>query len=55
MDFENIVSRPDGSYVIDFNGNPYHVPNSGEFSELWARVNAYALDNPEEVTEDAHQ
>ena len=53
MTFENIVSRLDGSYIIDLNGYPYHVPNEGEFAELWGQVNAYALGHPEEVTPEA--
>ena len=53
MTFENILSRSDGSYVIDRDGWPCHVPNDGEFAELWREVNAYALDHPEEVTEEA--
>lgn len=50
--FENILSRSDGSYLIDRNGFPCHVPNDGEFAELWQEVHAYALAHPEEVTEE---
>ena len=49
MIFENVLSRPDGSYVIDRNGLPYHVPNEGEFESLWQQVNTFALENPELV------
>ena len=49
--FENIIYRvADSSYVIDKNGYPFHVPNEGEWAELWQEVNAYALANPNEVT-----
>ena len=51
--FTNITKRLDNSYVIDRNGNPYHVPNEGEFAELWADVDVYALEHPDEVTPEA--
>lgn len=50
--FENIVRRLDGSYVIDKNGYPFHVPNEGEWQSLWAEVDEYAALNPGEVTEE---
>jgi hypothetical protein len=40
----------DDSYIITKNGLPYHVPNEGEWTGLWAEVNAYALANPSQVT-----
>ena len=40
----------DGSYIIEKNGYPYHVPNEGEFAEEWAEINAYAEAHPDEVT-----
>lgn len=47
----NITKRTiDGSYVIEKNGYPYHVPNEGEFAEEWAEINAYAEAHPDEVT-----
>lgn len=42
-----IYIREDGSYVID-NGM-YHVPNEGNWSYLWERVDAYAKEHPEVV------
>lgn len=48
MDFGNIIVREDGSYVIK--GGMYHVPNEGEFAELWAQVDEYAKANPDNVT-----
>lgn len=51
MDFGAVTRRADGSYIIDRNGMPYHVPNEGdEWQELWAEVDAYAQANPEKVT-----
>jgi hypothetical protein len=50
--FKNIVARKDGSFVIEGEHGPYHVPNEGEFAELWENVNAYALAHPNEVTEE---
>lgn len=48
FDISVIYTRPDGSYVID-NGM-YHVPNEGEYTDLWAQVHAYAQEHPEVVT-----
>ena len=45
-----IIKRTiDGSFVIDKNGLPYHVPNEGEFADEWSEINAYAEAHPEEV------
>lgn len=53
MPFDNVSHRPwDDSYVIDRNGLPCHVPNEGEWADLWAEVHAYALEHPGEVTEE---
>ena len=47
----DIIKRiADGSYVIQENGYPYHIPNEGEFAERWAEINAYAEAHPDEVT-----
>ena len=50
MDFGNIIVREDGSYVI--NEGMYHVPNEGEFAEIWAQVDEYAKANPVKVTQE---
>jgi hypothetical protein len=51
QDFGAIIKRVcDNSYLITKNSLPYHVPNEGEWAELWAEVNAYALANPSQVT-----
>lgn len=45
-----ITRRADGSYVITQDGLPYHVPNNGEWEDLWAEVDAYAQEHAEQVT-----
>ena len=47
FDLSVIYKREDGSYIID--GGMYHVPNEGEFAELWAQVDAYAKEHLEAV------
>lgn len=50
FDLSIIKVRSDGSYVI--NNGFYHVPNEGEWADLWAQVDAYAKEHPEVVTEE---
>ena len=47
FDLSTIYTREDGSYVI--NHGLYHVPNEGEWTDLWAEVNAYAKEHPKVV------
>lgn len=48
-----ITRRADGSYVIAYAGFPeYHVPNNEEFAALWAQVNSWANEHPEQVTDE---
>ena len=47
-----VTRRADGSYVIVYNGLPYHVPDSGKWRDLWAEVDTYAQAHPEQVTEE---
>lgn len=49
--YKNIQKKADGSYVLEKNGMPYHVPNKGEFAEEYEFINKYAEAYPEEVTE----
>lgn len=51
MDWQNhtIYTRDDGSFIIQKDGLPYHVPNSDEFAELYQEVSAYAAEHPEQV------
>ena len=50
FDLSIIYTRPDGSYVI--NQGLYHVPNEGEWADLWTQVDAYAKEHPEAVQEE---
>jgi hypothetical protein len=52
-----ILTRQDGSYIIVYNNNLYHVPNSGGWIDRteavqWQDVNAYAIENPTQVSPD---
>jgi len=47
FDLSIIYARPDGSFVIG-NGT-CHVPNDGDWTELWEKVSAYAAEHPEAV------
>ena len=49
---DTIIHRPDDSYVVTYNGLPYHVPNEGEFAGLYAEVAAYAQEHPEQVEQE---
>lgn len=49
--YKKIQKKADGSYVLEKNGMPYHVPNTGEFAEEYEFINKYAEAYPEEVTE----
>ena len=46
-DLSIIYTRPDGSYVI--NQGLYHVPNAGEWADLWKQVDTYAKKHPKVV------
>ena len=45
-----VTRRADGSYVIVYNGLPYHVPDSGKWRDLWVEVDAYAQAHPEQAS-----
>lgn len=47
FDISVIYTRSDGSYVI--NQGSYHVPNEGEWCELWQQIEDYVRDHPEVV------
>lgn len=49
--YKNIQKRADGSYVVEKNGMPYHVPNEGEFAEEYEFIDKYAAAYPEEVAD----
>ncbi|WP_302795293.1 hypothetical protein [Cloacibacillus evryensis] len=50
--YGGITRRSDGSYVIDRGGMPYHVPNTEDFAEEFAVIDAYAQEHPGEVSEE---
>lgn len=47
FDLSIIYTRTDGSFVI--NQGLYHVPNEGDYTDLWLQVDAYAKEHPEFV------
>ena len=48
-----IIHRADGSYVIPYNGYPaFHVPHTARYAKLWAEIDAYAQEHPEQVTDE---
>lgn len=49
--YKNIQRRSDGSYVVEKQGMPYHIPNEGEFIEEYEFINKYAAAYPDEVAE----
>lgn len=49
--YKNIQRRSDGSYVVEKQGVPYHIPNEGEFLEEYEFINKYAAAYPDEVAE----
>ena len=51
VDLTAITRRTeDGSYVVKKNALPYHVPNTEEFADFFAQLDAYARAHPEAVT-----
>ena len=53
VDLSSITRRvADGSYVMQKNGLPYHVPNSEAFAGFFSQLDEYARAHPEAVTEE---
>lgn len=53
VDLSSITRRvADGSYVVQKNGLPYHVPNSEAFAGFFSQLDEYASAHPEAVTEE---
>ena len=52
MDLSVIYRRPDGSYVVQREGMPYHVPNDDVYGAMWATVDSYAKEHPDVVIDD---
>lgn len=48
-DFKNIQLKKDGSYICDYKGVPYHVPNGYGYEDKWVEITTYLLTHPEEV------
>lgn len=44
--FEPILSRPDGTFIVQYQGNPYHVTDTSISVKL-SEVEAYLLDHPD--------
>ena len=47
FDLTVIYTRHDGSYIV--NQGLYHIPNDGEWADLWKQVDAYVKAHPEVV------
>ena len=50
--YKYIYKRKDGSYLVEKNGLPYHVPNIDGWKEEWNAVDKYAKAHPENVAEE---
>ena len=44
-----IMRREDGSFVVEANGMPRHIPNASPWDKEWAEINAYAEQHPDDV------
>ena len=53
--YKNIQRRSDGSYVVEKQGMPYHVPNEGEFAEEYEFINEEVAEYVEPVREEVQQ
>ncbi len=49
--YKNIQRKSDGSFVLEKNGYPYHLPKTDEFKEEYEFVEKYAAAYPEEVSD----
>ena len=50
---EPVTQRLDGSYVVTTSDLlSYHVPNEGEWVDMWAEVDAWAQEHPEQVEQE---
>lgn len=50
FDLSTVFIRSDGSFVV--NHGMYHVPNLGEWKDLWEEINEYVKEHPEVVTDE---
>ena len=44
-----IMHREDGSFVVEENGMPRHIPNVSPWDREWAEINAYVEQHPDDV------
>ena len=47
----NIKKKNDGSFIVDYNGMPYHISKSNEMLEKYNWLSEYVKTNPEKCTE----
>lgn len=50
FDLSTVFIRSDGSFIV--NNGLYHVPNFGDWKELWEEINEYIKEHPEVVTDE---
>ena len=48
--YKDIRLKDDGSFVVNKNGLPYHVPNGYGYEGEWEEITNYLLTHPDEVT-----
>lgn len=46
-----IKKKQDGSFIVDYNGMPYHISKSDEMLEKYNWLSEYVKTNPEKCTE----
>lgn len=49
--YKNIQRKSDGSFVVEKNGQPYHIPNNEEFKEEYVLMDSLYIVHPEKVSE----
>ena len=49
--YKNIQKKEDGSFIVEKDGFPYHIPNNEEFKEEYDLINKYIQDNPDVCTD----
>lgn len=45
--YKNIQKKEDGSFIVEKDGFPYHIPNNEEFKKEYDLINKYIQDNPD--------
>ena len=49
--YRNYQRKSDGSFVVEKNGQPYHIPNNKEFEEEYVLMESLYKVHPEKVAE----